>query len=322
MVFEMALHKKKFWNKVSPVLLLLLTGAYWIKTTSSTPYIQSKSELSTAELTNLKEGELSLLTYNIAGLPEVLSAASTPRASSIKEIAKKINRFDIVNVQEDFHYHKELYNSENNHPFRTLHKPGLPYGDGLNTLSKYPITETKRIAWNACHGSDCLAAKGFSFIRIQLTKNIYVDVYNVHATARDEKAAAAARQKNIVQLAEYINMHSAKNAVLVMGDFNAHFAASWDNLQWFTKETQLQDVWVNMMHNGEYPDGQPSFTPKEKLTLTDNCESIDKIFFRNSEDIIFLPRQYKIEDQYFSNKKHTALSDHHAVSCVISWKTR
>ena len=322
MVFDMAWYNKKQWRSVLPVLFLLTIGSYLMNTTSSTPYSHLGSELTSLEMPDLHEGEFSLLTYNIAGLPDMISAAGTARTSSIQEIAHKINHFDIVNVQEDFHYHKQLYSAHNTHRFRTAHKSGIPYGDGLNTLSKYPIIETKRITWNACHGSDCLAPKGFSLTRIQLTKNIHVDVYNVHATARDEKPAAAARRQNMLQLADYINTHSASHAVIVMGDFNAHFSASWDNLKYFTEQTQLRDVWVTLIQNGKYPKEQPAFMPKDKLTLTNNCESIDKIFFRNSNKVNFIPDHYKIENQYFSNKNGAALSDHHAVSCTIQWKTR
>ena len=128
-------------------------------------------------------GGFSVLTYNIAGLPEIISSAVTRRAPSIAEIGRKLNAFDIVNVQEDFNYNGNLYNEGNSHPFRTLTKGGVPFGDGLNTLSKYPVHEVRRISWNECTGADCLTPKGFTYSRLEIARNIYVDLYNVHANA-------------------------------------------------------------------------------------------------------------------------------------------
>ncbi|RZF61811.1 endonuclease/exonuclease/phosphatase family protein [Sphingobacterium corticibacterium] len=316
-------HRKKYWRKVLSVSFLpIVCGLYFTKTTHSNTNSISYIEEHTIALEERSEGELSLLTYNVAGLPDFLSAAVNSRASSMKEISKKINRFDIVNVQEDFHYHHELYGEDNRHRYRTEHKMAVPYGDGLNTLSKYPIQETRRIPWQHCNGSDCLAAKGFSFSRITIAKSVNVDVYNIHATARDDKYAATARQKNIEQLVDYITTHSASNAIIVMGDFNAHFAAAWDNLSWFTKQTGVQDVWVMLMKNGKCPLPYPTFVPSEKLTLTDSCESIDKIFFRNSTFIEFCPQRYKLEKQYFTDGNDIPLSDHYAISCILQWKKK
>jgi endonuclease/exonuclease/phosphatase family metal-dependent hydrolase len=323
MVFNMVLHKKKHWRKVLYVSFLpIFCGFYLTKITHSNTYHSSYIEAHASELKEIDEGELSLLTYNVAGLPEFLSSAKSSRVSSMKEISWKINRFDIVNVQEDFHYHQTLYGNENRHRYRTAHKIAVPYGDGLNTLSKYPIRKTKRIPWQHCNGSDCLAAKGFSFTQIEIAKGISVDVYNVHATARDDKSAAAARKKNLLQLAEYINIHSVGNAIIVMGDFNAHFSAVWDNMDWFTQKTGLQDVWTTLIKNGECPVALSSFVPTEKLALTDSCESIDKIFFRNNAYLEFSPSRYKVEKQYFSNNEGIALSDHYAISSILKWRKK
>lgn len=321
MVFDMVWHKKRHWrNVVLSVLTFPIVFGYLIKTTHSTTYSSFHTEVNEDPLEYKDAGELSLLTYNVAGLPDFLSSASCSRAKSMKEIAKKINRFDIVNVQEDFHYHRELYGDRNEHRFRTVHKVAVPYGDGLNTLSKYPIRETRRIPWQHCSGSDCLAAKGFSFARIEFAKGISVDVYNVHATAQNDKYATIARKKNLQQLARYIGAQSAGNAIIVMGDFNAHFEATWDNMDWFAQKTGLEDVWTILQKGGVCPFARADFVSKEKLTLTDSCESIDKILFRNSAQLEFFPSGYKVEKQYFTNSNGVPLSDHYAISCVLQWR--
>jgi len=314
-------NQKKWVTAIS--VFILFSGSIYLTKSNQITFSESRRIYPNVSLlSEAEEGKLAVLTYNVAGLPQVISAAKSPRSASMKEIGQKISSFDIVNVQEDFHYHSELYNGGNRHAYRTAQKIAVPYGDGLNTLSKYPILFTKRIAWKDCHGTDCLAAKGFSVVRIQLAKDVTVDVYNVHATSQDDIAAASARRKNIKQLSAYVNTYSRGQALLVMGDFNAHYGANWDNLPDFTKATQVKDAWLDIWKGGVMPNISNNFAPQEKLALTDTCESIDKIFFRNNNQIVFTPRSYKIEKQRFSNRTGQSLSDHCAVSFTLTWKKK
>ncbi len=270
----------------------------------------------------ISSGQLSLLTYNVAGLPEIISAAESSRAASMKSISERINAFDIVNVQEDFYYHRELYNGGNMHRYRTREKQAIPFGDGLNTLSKYPVLNVERVEWTDCYGADCYAAKGFLYTRIEIAQGLFIDVYNIHATASDSKPAVNARKNNLQQLTHYIQQHSDDQAILIMGDFNAHYAAGWDDLASFYAPLGLQDAWVILQKQGVFPQVIEQYTPTEKLSLTDSCESIDKIYFRNSSEIEFTPRSYKVENRQFQNGQGQALSDHCAVSLNLGWRKR
>jgi endonuclease/exonuclease/phosphatase family metal-dependent hydrolase len=270
------------------------------------------------DLPATKEGQLHLLTYNIAGLPELISSAVTERASSITSIGELINRFDIVNVQEDFNYNKFLY-SRNTHSYRTENMGGVPFGDGLSTLSKYPIQDFERVSWEACNGSDCLTPKGFSYARIQLAKEVFIDVYNVHATAQDDPSAAIARQKNLKQLKNYIQKHSVGHALLIMGDFNAHYAYTLDNIVSFQGELGLEDAWVNLKNQGKIPLHEQNFVARAALDLTDDCEGIDKIYYRNNDHIVFEAKNYQVQKKLFQNKEGKDLSDHCAVSLQLGW---
>jgi len=53
-------------------------------------------------------GEISALTYNVAGLPEGANADQHPTIH-MQLISPLLNAYDIVNVQEDFFYHDSLY---------------------------------------------------------------------------------------------------------------------------------------------------------------------------------------------------------------------
>ena len=56
----------------------------------------------------------SVLTYNIAGLPQGISSSNPLKNTPY--IGKLINDYDIVQVQEDFNYH-ELLIKNDNHPY-------------------------------------------------------------------------------------------------------------------------------------------------------------------------------------------------------------
>ena len=282
---------------------------------TSTPSTAVSTPLSKAT-----EGEFSVITYNVAGLPEIISSAVTSRAGSIAEIGRRLNNYDIVHVQEDFNYNMELYGSGNSHPFRSMPMGPVPFGDGLNTLSKFPISDVERVEWNDCTGADCLTPKGFTRSRIQIAHEVYIDFYNVHANASNHAAAAAARCKNIHQLSNYIKTQSANNAVIVMGDMNAHYCYKSDNVKELLLNNDLNDAWVMLNKKGEFPRPIADLPSDNILSLTDTCESIDKILFRNSEQILLEPGQYKVPKALFSDEEGRPMSDHHPVSLSFSWK--
>ena len=71
------------------------------------------------------QGEFSVLTYNVAGLPEPLSGSSP--SVNTPQISPMLNAYELVLVQEDFWYHHELI-AEVDHPYRSRpmwEQPGL-----------------------------------------------------------------------------------------------------------------------------------------------------------------------------------------------------
>ncbi|MBL1410129.1 endonuclease/exonuclease/phosphatase family protein [Sphingobacterium faecale] len=275
--------------------------------------------LNSIDMEYRQEGNLRVLTYNVAGLPQRLSSASTPRRKSMEIIGEFLNSYDIANIQEDFNYNSSLF-AKSLHPYRTLHKGKVPFGDGLSTLSKFPILEYRRIPWKACHGADCLTPKGFSYIRVQLSKSITIDVYNLHANAHDTVRSARARNLNLDQLAKYIHDHSLERPLLVMGDFNAHYSNGLDSMSDFCRRTQLKDVWVELENRNEIPAVDPFFIAKDMLSLTNKAESLDKILYRNNPHFKFTPILYDIERKIFRNEINQPLSDHLAVMVSLKWE--
>ncbi|MDX3798036.1 exonuclease/endonuclease/phosphatase family protein, partial [Streptomyces sp. SAS_272] len=228
-------------------------------------------------------GSFSVLSYNVAGLPAIISSASTPRDTSTTAIGQRIAPYDIVHAQEDFNYHAYLYAADTAHAYRTPTSGGAAIGSGLNTLSKLPYDEDdfERVRWNTCtYGSgDCLTPKGFTFIRERLAEGVYVDFYNLHTNAGTNDDDLAARAANLAQLSGFIATHSAGNAVVVMGDTNTRYTRSGDTIAEFAAANGLTDAWVQLIRGGTPPAKGTDALVCDQTgpTVPNTCEVVDKV---------------------------------------------
>lgn len=268
-------------------------------------------------------GAFKALTYNIAGLPEILSSASTDRKSSTTAIGRRLGPYSIINVQEDFNYHAYLYAADG-HPHRTATSGGAGIGSGLNTLSDRPfdLDDFERVKWNKCSlgSGDCLTPKGFTFMRVQLAERVYIDLYNLHTDAGTESGDLAARAANLSQLTSFIGSHSAGNAVLVMGDTNTRYTRSGDTIAEFAAANGLTDAWVQHERGGVAPaKGGPDLVC-DGNALTDACEVVDKVLYRGNKLITLNATSYDNDHSAFlEDDTGLALSDHYPISAGFSW---
>jgi endonuclease/exonuclease/phosphatase family metal-dependent hydrolase len=262
-----------------------------------------------------ERGTFSALSYNIAGLPELFSKLESGRQPATRQISCYVNAFDIVHVQEDYSHHGALYGSCDNHPYRSPTSGGFLFGSGLNTLSRFPYTDWTRVAWEDCAGVDCLLQKGFTLARTRLAEGVYVDIYNLHAQARSEASAQAARRGNILQLAAYIEEHSAGNAVLIMGDTNARYLRAGDNLQELLRRG-FTDAWISLVRNGEVPRPGSAAPACEPPVTPSDCEVVDKVFYRDNGVVGLQAVGYRVrEDAVDAAGKE--LSDHRPIQ--VDW---
>jgi hypothetical protein len=303
----------------TPLVLVLFVLMFLCTNSESSSGSGVNTHLMPVSWSVADSGRFSVITYNVAGLPGLISGAVTKRSTSISRIGVLLNQFDIAHVQEDFNYNKHLY-QKNTHAFRTATKGKVPFGDGLNTLSRFPVHNVRRVAWKDCTGADCFTPKGFSYSSVEVARGVFIDFYNVHANAFNHQAAAAARRKNIKQLSDYIQEHSAGHALVVMGDLNGHFSYFYDNLGVFCSENSLSDVWLQHNRQGMFPEILKGFPDDNILDLSDSCETIDKILYRSSRKIELIPGNYKFENLGFLNSEGLPLSDHHPVSASFSWR--
>ncbi|MDX6312462.1 MAG: hypothetical protein QOF44_1926 [Streptomyces sp.] len=268
-------------------------------------------------------GTFNVLTYNVAGLPESLSSADTPRDTSTTAIGRRLSPYDIVNVQEDFNYHAYLYAADS-HPYRTATSGGAGIGSGLNTLSDYAYDgdDFERVGWNSCQidSGDCLTPKGFTFMRERLAEGVYVDFYNLHTNAGTNDGDETSRADNLSQLTSFISTHSAGNAVVVMGDTNTRYTRSADTIAEFASNNGLTDAWVKLERGGTAPTKGSDALVCDESAITNTCEVVDKVLYRSSKLVTLNSTYYNNEHASFlEDSSGLMLSDHDPVTVTFSW---
>jgi hypothetical protein len=278
-------------------------------------------------------GELTALTYNVAGLPEGLSGSHP--ATNTQYISPLLDGYDLVLVQEDwltpnpnptgFSVFHEVLAAGAHHPFQSTPAP-CPIGsnparptalvsDGLNEFSNFEFREINRVAWEGCYGalgaseggSDCGAMKGFFVAVHVLSPGAFVDVYDLHGEAGSTPTDQQLQETGYRQLAAFINDFSADHAVILGGDTNLH-----------TESTNPDAaIWQDLL---------------AATGLTDVCQAvdcgadrtiIDKFAFRNSDALTIAPLSHRFERDKFVGPDGKRLSDHDALAVRFRWtKTR
>ncbi|TGZ78167.1 Endonuclease/exonuclease/phosphatase [Ascodesmis nigricans] len=281
----------------------------------------------TAVPVEAQSGVFDILTYNIAGLPALLSG-SDPK-NNIPVIAQRISQYSIVQVQEDFAYNSLLY-TPLSHPHRTPTSGNVPLGSGLNTLSHLPFVPSSltRTTWSACwiNVADCLTPKGFTSLRLTLSPTITLDLYNLHADAGQASLDFKARQKQFAQLAEYIATYSTPtgNPVIITGDMNALYSKEKDPMREFVAKTGVRDVWTVLKRGGVQPgvgETQECPFPWEDGMEEAECELIDKVFWRDGTGVRLVPTAWENENARFLTETGEPLSDHYPVRAEFRWET-
>ncbi|MBT3271844.1 MAG: hypothetical protein HN368_01720 [Spirochaetales bacterium] len=249
-----------------------------------------------------ESGSFSLLTYNVAGLPDGLSQSSP--ALYNKQISPLLNSFDVVVVQENFSYHKDL-TGDLIHDYIEPKGRGGFLGDGLSRFSKTSFANVDHTPWTKCYGffrnsNDCLTKKGYSVAVHEIAPGIYIDIYNLHMDAGSGEGDMAAKDAQIHQLIERINSTSPDSALIVAGDWNLSKSRS-----------DMTDL-LNRIAG--------------KTGLIDACEflkcgddRIDRVMFRSGAGVELLPLSWKVERKLFVTESGKPLSDHDAVAVVFSY---
>lgn len=252
-------------------------------------------------------GELRVLTYNVAGLPQGLS--SSDPETNIPLISPLLGAYELVLVQEDFWYYEEL-RTDVSQPYRStpaIDPPNVSnMGDGLNRFSVSPFDQHTRTPWPGCNGtldcsSDCLASKGMSFARHELAPGVEVDVYNLHNEAGGCPEDFVIREESTDLLIATIEGQSAGRAVIVGGDFNLHERDEEDL-------ALLRRLW--------------DFGLRESCHEVDCGEDqIDRIMVRDGDSVRLEVLEWSHGEEFVTDRG-AALSDHPAIWARLRWTHR
>lgn len=262
-----------------------------------------------------------VLTYNVAGLPDLISSGNP--ATNTPLISPILNNFDVVSVQEDFAYHNQLI-SQVTHPHQTPHSGNVPFGDGMNFLSRFPLWETTRYKWNESsglldNGSDQLTPKGILYSSMELAPGYFVDIYNLHTDAGSDEASYNARRSNMLQLATLINQRSIGKAVIVLGDTNSRYTRVQDNFETAVLEAcGLVDPWIEIMRGGVVPADGDALIDHNNLNSASN-EVVDKIWYRSGRNVELDAISYALLDTMFTDSNGNQLSDHYPITATFSY---
>jgi endonuclease/exonuclease/phosphatase family metal-dependent hydrolase len=179
--------------------------------------------------------DLRVLSYNTHGLPAWIAGDDPVRRFG--RIARLVQAYDVVLLQEDFAHHPVLRAGagglvvERGHGRRA---PGAPpcllgcQGSGLTFLTRFSrsaLLEIVSQAYDACAGwlggaNDCFAAKGFQHARLLLPGDLELHVVNTHLDAGRGPADRAARRAQLARLRSRLERTAARAALVVGGDFN------------------------------------------------------------------------------------------------------
>ncbi len=182
----------------------------------------------------VQSAEISVLTYNVKGLPWPIARG---RGEALREIGRELAALrregrepDVVLIQEGFR--GEIADLVRESGYRYWAQgPGRGLrnltGGGLHVLSDEPIVDVKSAPFRTCAGLDCLANKGAMLVRLAPRGlPTPVEVVNTHMNAR--KASGAPRSETLPahqaqtrELFRFIRANREPAAPLVVGgDFN------------------------------------------------------------------------------------------------------
>ncbi len=242
--------------------------------------------------------ELSVLTYNVAGLPQQFSKVNPQQ--NLPKISSLLNAYDIVLIQENFIPEYGLF-KETEHPF---HLPELPPGEeqtenksGLSSLSVVPIERTYSQQWYKCHGlsndgRDCLTPKGFTVAEYEVMPGVWIDIYNLHLDAGDSPADTSAREAQIEQFIALLKLRSPYKAVIVAGDTNLGLSEQY--------------LFEKLLLEGGLQDSCAALDCPEPYLL-------DKVLYKSSPWVHLEPTNWHLPAN-FINEKGEPLSDHSPVT--------
>lgn len=264
--------------------------------------------------------------------------------------------YDLVFTQEDFNYHDELtVLLEDDYQFDTwsgsvgldeqqidyLHLQNHRYTcDGLGACIKQGIAVglAERTPWlhtfgKFSHAHDELVTKGFRRYELTLPSGDELVVYNMHCDGSDpvdERAGndqrdRQARLNEWIQLRDDILSRIDERPVIVVGHTASYYQRDDIHAQFIeainaSGRATAADVWVELQHEGIYPQLKEDATDAESLTL--EGETTDKIIYINPAGGSQIQAVTYKRDTEGYLREGKPLGGHFPVSATFEWKDR
>lgn len=258
---------------------------------------------------------LSVLSYNIKGLPEIASAGfDQDRYADIGRILEERQKNglapDLVLLQESFVSRTKELRDISNYPF-TAKGPDkanflLGVDSGLYILSRYPIIFSQyRSFGNRCSGWDCFSNKGVQLARVMVPGSPRpIDVYNTHMQASRDQMEVRLKQIEILQT--FIQeTHDPANPIIFAGDFNFRPGSEVKSYEIFRNILGLtnaeescvtkgcyDNTWKSSVDHHFFADAAQSFVRLKPLAIVRNFR--DKIRGRALSDHLGLETNYEL----------------------------
>lgn len=178
---------------------------------------------------------LAILLWNVWLLPSPISYKPGVRA---KFISPLLAGYDIVVLNEAFSHKDSLKGQAGYNYSVTLDERSWwpwsfrPVDSGLMILSKYPFDKVEKEMFKWRGGIDRFACKGMIMVRITI-EGTRVDIYGTHMQSEPSSKRKKERNKQVDQLAKFINLHSSvEDHVVVAGDMNMGPLTDVDLYNW------------------------------------------------------------------------------------------
>lgn len=223
-------------------------------------------------------GTFTAATYNVDGLPEKVLVFITlngdgPGSAGTTTISEKVNAtgWDFVAFQENFSYNTELQSKMTNYTFGKHREFSIVSAlatadtDGQNFATRNEsckFTSENMVEFVAkegglTNGANTSIKKGIRHYVVEFTSGLVIDVLTTHMNTADNDAQIAAQNKQLTEVANYINSICSNNRpIIFMGDMNTRYTRNdYEMYFWSVLDSDLRcdDPWVEYQWNNYYP---------------------------------------------------------------------
>jgi endonuclease/exonuclease/phosphatase family metal-dependent hydrolase len=250
-----------------------------------------------------KKVDLTVLVYNIWGLPSWMNHASSARYA---RIACELERLqpDLVLLQEAWTKAAETAVPTNG-GWAVARAPAASFfrRNGLLVMSRYPIIGGEFRPFTSAAFPDSIVRKGALKVTVLLPGGQHLNVWNVHLQAGN---ATRVRSRQIAELASWVRAaEDGQVADLVAGDFNS----TPDSPQFQQLSHELGRTAQEIAHQEYFPT-YDDLSPNPKA-----AETLDYLFIRPRIDLSDLEAAPGV--RFATADRRQRLSDHLALEVAL-----